>query len=58
MKNWKVELITGEKTLAEVKIQQGVFQADVILLLLFEIAMIPPSYTLKKHNGGYRFIKS
>ena len=37
MKNCKVELKTGVKTLAEVKIQRAIFQWDALSLLLFAI---------------------
>ena len=36
METWKVELTAGGKTLAEVKIQRGIFQGDALLPLLFE----------------------
>ena len=41
MENWRVELTTGGKRLAEVKIQRGIFQGDVLSPLLFGIAMMP-----------------
>ena len=40
MKNWKVELMAGKKTLADVKIQKGIFQGDILFPLLFVMAMI------------------
>ena len=40
MKNWRVELTERGKTLAEVKIQIGIFQGDVLAPLLFLIEMI------------------
>ena len=54
--NWKVEL-TGGKTLAEVKIQKGIFQIDALSPLLYVIAMMPLSYILRKYTGGYEFAK-
>ena len=42
--NWKVELTTEGKTLAEVKISAGIFQGDSLTPQLFVIAMIPLSY--------------
>ena len=44
MKNWKIELTTGWKTLAEVKIQGSIFQGDSLSLFLFVIAMMPLNY--------------
>ena len=46
IKNWKVELTVGEKTIAEVKIQRSIFQGDAILPILFVIAMMPLTYIL------------
>ena len=58
MKDWKVELIAGGKPLAEVKIQQGIFQGDVPSPLLLVIAMMTLNYILEKITGGYKFTKS
>ena len=41
MKNWKVELTSGRKTLGEVKINKGIFQVDSLLPILFVISFIP-----------------
>ena len=41
MKNWRVELKAGGKSLAETKIQRGIFQGDALSPLLFIIAMSP-----------------
>ena len=46
MKTWRVELIAGEKSLAETKIQRGIFQGDALLSLLF--TMMPLNYVLRK----------
>ena len=43
MKNWRVELTAGGKSLTETKIQRGIFQGDELSPLLFIIAMIPPT---------------
>ena len=53
VKNWRMELITGRKSLAEVKIQRGIFQGDALSPLLFVVAMI-----LRKCTGGYKLDKS
>ena len=39
--NLKVELIVGEQILAEVKVQRGIIQRDLISPPLFIIATIP-----------------
>ena len=57
-KNWKVELTTGGKSLAEVKIQRGIFQKDAFWPLLFIIAMMQLNDILRKCTGGYNFTKS
>ena len=54
MKNWRVELTVEGKNLAETKIQRGIFQGDVLLLLLFIIAMMSLNHTLRKCTGGYK----
>ena len=51
MKNWKVELTTGRKTLAKVKIQRGIIFGNGFSPLLFAIAMITLNYILRKCSG-------
>ena len=58
MKNWKIELTAGEKSLAEVKIQREIFQGDTLSPILFVIAMIPLNHILRKCISGYKFTKS
>ena len=41
MKTWRVELTAGGRSLAEAKIQRGLFQGDALSLLLSIIAMMP-----------------
>ena len=48
----QLELTAGGKTLAEVKIQSGMFQRDVLLLIQFVIVMMPFSHILRKGNGN------
>ena len=48
MKTWRVELTVGGKSLAEIKIQRGIFQGYVLSPLLFIIAMMPLNHILKK----------
>ena len=57
MKNWKMKLAAGRKTLAEVKIQKGIFQRDVLSPLLFLIAILPLYHILRKCTRGYKFTK-
>ena len=53
MKNLRVELTTGGKSLAETKIQRGIFQEDALSPLLFIIAMMPLNHILRKCMAGY-----
>ena len=48
MKNWRVELTAGGKSLAETKIKRGIFQGDARSSLLFIIAMMPLNHILRK----------
>ena len=57
-KNWKVELTAEGQTLAEVKIQRGIFQEDALSPLLFLVAMMPLNYLLRKCTGGNKFTKA
>ena len=52
MKTWRVELTTGGRSLAEVKIQRGIFQGDALSALLFLIAMMSLTHTLRKYTAG------
>ena len=58
MKTWRVELTSGGRSLAEAKIQRGIFQRDALSLLLFIIAMIPLNHILRKCTAGYKLSKS
>ena len=57
METWGVELKAGEKSLAEVKIQRGIFQGDTLSPLLFVIAMIPINHITRKCRAGYKLCK-
>ena len=41
LKTWRVELTAGGRSLAEAKIQRGIFQGDALSPLLFMITMTP-----------------
>ena len=58
MKNWRVELTAGAKSLAETKIQRGMFQGDALSLLLFIIAMMPLNPILRKCTAEYKLSRS
>ena len=55
IETWRVELIAS---LAEVKIQRGIFQGDTLLPFLFVIAMMPLNHKLRKCSGRYKLSKS
>ena len=57
-RKWKAESAAGGKALVEEKIQRGIFQGDLLLPLLFVIAMRPFNYIHKKYTGSYKFTKS
>ena len=58
MQTWRVELTAGGESLAEVKIQRGIFQGDALSPFLFVIAMIPLNHILRKCIAGYKLSKS
>ena len=58
MKNLKVEMTAGGKSLAEVKTQGGIFQRNVLSPLLFVIAIMPINHLLRKCTGEYKLSKS
>ena len=51
-------MTTGGKSLAEVKIQRGIFQGDALSPLLFVIVMIPLNHIIRKCTAGYKLSKS
>ena len=52
-----MELTARRKGLAEVKIQRGIFQGDVLSLLLFVIVMMPLNHIFRKCTAGYKLSK-
>ena len=58
IKLWRVELTAGGRSLAETKIQRGIFQGDALSLLLFIIAMMPLNHILRKCTAGYKLSRS
>ena len=58
MKNWRVELTAGGKSLAETKIHIGILQGDAQSPLLFIIAMMPLIHILRKCTAGYKLSRS
>ena len=53
-----VELKAGGQSLAEVKIQRGIFQGDELSPLLFVIAMMSLNHILRICSAGYKLSKS
>ena len=58
MKTWRVDLTVGGRSIAETKIQRGIFQRDAISPLLFIIAMMPLNQILRKCETGYKLSRS
>ena len=58
MESWKVDLIAGGRTLAEMRIQRGIIQGDALSPLSFIIAIMPLKHILRKWTESYKFSKS
>ena len=58
MQTWRVELTAGGRSLAETKIQRGIFQGYALSPLLFIIAMMPLNHILRKCTAGYKLSRS
>ena len=52
MNNWRVELTAGGRSIAETKIQGGIFQGDALSPLLFMVAMMPLNHILRICTAG------
>ena len=57
-KTLRVEFTAGGRSLAEAKIQRGIFQGDGLSPLLFKIAMMPFNHILRKCTAGFKPNKS
>ena len=55
MEKWKVMLCSGDSELGEVEIKRGIFQGDSLSPLVFVLALIPLSLTLRKTKAAYEF---
>ena len=58
MQTWRVKLTAGGRSIAETKIQRGIFQGDALSPLLFIIAMMPFNHILRKCTTGYKLSRS
>ena len=58
LQTWILELTAGGISLAETKIQRGIFQGDVLSPLLFIITLIPLNHILRKCTVGYKLSRS
>ena len=58
MKTRKVELTAEGRSLAETKVQRGIFQGDAFLRLLFIIVMMLLNHILRKCRARYKLSKS
>ena len=57
MKTCREELTAGGKSLAEAKIQRGIFQGDALSALLLIIALMPFNHILRKCTAEYKLSK-
>ena len=57
-KTWRVEFIAGGRSLAQIKIQRGIFQGDALSPLLFIIATMPLNHILRKCTAEYKLSRS
>ena len=58
MKTWRVELTAGGRSIAETKIQRGIFQGDALSPLLFIIVMMQLNHILRKCAASYKLSRS
>ena len=55
MEKWKVMLCSGNSELGEVEIKRGIFKGDSLSPLVFVLALISLSLTLRKAKTAYEF---
>ena len=58
MQTWRVELTAGGRSIAERKIQRGIFKGDALFSLLFIIAMMSLNHIFRKCAAGYKLSRS
>ena len=58
MGTWEVELTAGGRSLAEAKIQRGIFLGYALSQVLFVIVLMPLNHILRKRTVGYKLTKS
>ena len=58
MRTRRVDLTAGGRSIAETKIQKGIFQGDALSPLLFITAIMPLNHRLKKCAAGYKLSRS
>ena len=58
IQNWRVELTAGGRSIAETKIQRGIFQGDALSPLLFIMDIMPLNHRLRKCTAGYKLSRS
>ena len=57
MKNRKVEITTGGKSLAGVKIERDIFLGDALSPLLFVIVLMTRNHILRKNTDVFKLTK-
>ena len=58
METYRMEFTAGGKSLAEARIQRGIFQGGALSPLLFVIALMPFNHILGICTGRYKLSKS
>ena len=55
IQTWRVELTAGGRSLAETKLQRGIFQGDSLSRLWFIIAMMLLNHIIRKCTTGHKY---
>ena len=58
MNTWRVVMTAEGRSIAETKVQRGIFQGDALSPLLLIMAMMPLNHILKKCTTGYKLSRS